>query len=202
MIDIPIENFVFLVCTLVGGGLLLITVLVDDVLGAVFDFDVAGTSLMPLLLSFISMFGVGGLFATQILDVHGGQAALVGTIFGLVGVALAWALFTVLQRAQTDEPFSISDLIGDDAYVAVGIPAGRYGSVLVKKEGQTHEYSATSSTDIASGVTARVAGIAGSGLIVEARTPSPPPVDTPPVAPPTTEPPAPVADQASPAQEG
>jgi membrane protein implicated in regulation of membrane protease activity len=196
MIDIPVENFVFLVCTLVGGGLLLLTVLLDDVLGAVFDFDVAGTSLMPLLLSFISMFGVGGLFATQILDVHGGQAALVGTIFGLAGVAIAWALFTVLQRAQTDEPFSISDLIGDDAYVAVGIPAGRYGSVLVKKEGQTHEYSATSSTDIASGVTARVSGIAGSGLIVEAQVPAAPPVEPP------SEPPPPVADQASPAQEG
>lgn len=202
MIDIPVENFVFLVCTLVGGGLLLLTVLLDDVLGAVFDFDVAGTSLMPLLLSFISMFGVGGLFATQILDVHGGQAALVGTIFGLAGVAIAWALFTVLQRAQTDEPFSISDLIGDDAYVAVGIPAGRYGSVLVKKEGQTHEYSATSSTDIASGVTARVSGIAGSGLIVEPHAPPTPPVSAPPVAPPPPEPPAPVADQASPAQEG
>jgi len=44
MIDIPVENFVFIVCTLVGGGLLLLTVLLDDVLGAVFDFDIGGTS--------------------------------------------------------------------------------------------------------------------------------------------------------------
>lgn len=200
MIDIPVENFVFLVCTLVGGGLLLLTVLLDDILGAIFDFDVAGTSLMPLLLSFISMFGVGGLFATQILDLHGGQAALVGTIFGLIGMAIAWALFTLLQRAQADEPFSIVDLVGDDAYVAVGIPAGRYGSVLVKKEGQTHEYSATSSTDIASGVTARISGIAGSGLIVEPRTPSAAPAPTAP--PPPLVPPGPAADQASPTDEG
>ena len=61
MIDIPVEDFVFVVCTLVDG-LLLITVLVDDLLGAVFDFDIGGVSLMPLLLSFVSMFGVGGLF--------------------------------------------------------------------------------------------------------------------------------------------
>lgn len=174
MIDIPVENFVFIVCTLVGGGLLLLTVLLDDILGAVFDFDIAGTSLMPLLLSFVSMFGVGGLFATEIMGVHGGQAALVGTIFGLIGMGIAYALFTLLRRAQADEPFSTSDLIGDDAYVAVGIPAGRYGSVLVKKEGQTHEFSATASTDIAAGTTARVAGIAGSGLIVEPRTSAPP----------------------------
>ena len=200
MIDIPVENFVFLVCTLVGGGLLLLTVLLDDILGAIFDFDVAGTSLMPLLLSFVSMFGVGGLFATQILDLYGGQAALIGTIFGLIGMAIAWALFTLLQRAQADEPFSIVDLVGDDAYVAVGIPAGRYGSVLVKKEGQTHEYSATSSTDIASGVTARISGIAGSGLIVEPMTPSAAPALTAP--PPPLVPPGPAADQASPTDEG
>jgi membrane protein implicated in regulation of membrane protease activity len=173
MIDIPVENFVFIVCTLVGGGLLLLTVLMDDILGAVFDFDVAGTSLMPLLLSFVSMFGVGGLFATEMLDVHGGQAALVGTLFGLVGMGIAYVLFSLLRRAQADEPFSTSDLIGDDAYVQVGIPAGRYGSVLVKKEGQTHEYSATASTDVASGTTARVAGVAGAGLIVEPRTAAP-----------------------------
>jgi hypothetical protein len=75
MFTIPVEDFIFVVCALVGGGLLLITVLVDDILGAIFSFDVGGVSLMPLILSFVSMFGVGGLFATQVMDVHGGQAA-------------------------------------------------------------------------------------------------------------------------------
>jgi membrane protein implicated in regulation of membrane protease activity len=167
MIDIPVEDLVFVVCTLVGGGLLLFTVVVDDILGAVFDFDIGGVSLMPLLLSFVSMFGVGGLFATQVLDVHGGQAALVGAAFGLAGLAVAYALFSILRRAEAETPFSTSDLIGDDAFVSVGIPAGRYGSVLVKKEGQTHEFSATSTHEIASGTTARVTGVAGAGLIVE-----------------------------------
>ena len=31
MIDIPVEDFIFVVCALVGGGLLLITVLLDDI---------------------------------------------------------------------------------------------------------------------------------------------------------------------------
>ena len=168
MIDIPVEDLVFVVCILVGGGLLLITVVLDDILGAVFHFDIGGVSLMPLLLSFVSMFGVGGLFATQVLDVHAGQAALIGTAFGLAGLGVAYALFSVLRRAQAGEPFSTRDLIGDDAFVSVGIPAGRYGSVLVKKEGQTHEFSATSSQEIPQGTTARVTGVAGSGLIVEA----------------------------------
>lgn len=167
MIDIPVEDLVFVVCTLVGGGLLLLTVLLDDIIGAVFDFDIGGVSLMPLLLSFVSMFGVGGLFATQVLDVHGGQAAIAGTGFGVVGMGVAYLLFGLLRRAEAAEPFSIRDLIGDDAFVAIGIPAGRFGSVLVKKEGQTHEFSATASTDVAAGTTARVIGVAGSGLIVE-----------------------------------
>ncbi len=167
MIDIPVEDFVFVVCALIGGGLLLITVLLDDILGAVFHFDVGGVSLMPLLLSFIAMFGVGGLFATQVLDVHAGQAAVVGSAFGVAGMGIAYGLFSILRGAQSDEPFSIGDLVGGSAFVSVGIPAGRYGSVLVKREGQTHEYSATSTVDIATGTTTRVIGVAGNGLIVE-----------------------------------
>ena len=168
MFDIPVEDLVFVVCTLVGGGLLLITVLVDDIIGAFIDFDIGGVSLMPLLLSFISMFGVGGLFATQVLDVHGGQAAIAGTGFGVVGMGVAYILFGLLRRAEAAEPFSTHDLVGDNAFVAVGIPAGRFGSVLVKKEGQTHEFSATASSDVAAGSTVRVIGVAGTGLIVEA----------------------------------
>jgi membrane protein implicated in regulation of membrane protease activity len=167
MIDIPVEDLVFVVCTLVGGGLLLITVLVDDILGAIIDFDIGGVSLMPLLLAFVSMFGVGGLFATQVIDVHGGQAAIVGSGFGLAGMGVAYLLFGLLRRAEAAEPFSIRDLVGDEAFVAVGIPAGRFGSVLVKKEGQTHEFSATATTDVAAGSTVRVIGVAGAGLIVE-----------------------------------
>ena len=37
MITIPVEDWVFVLCTLVGGGLLLITVLVDDILGGILD---------------------------------------------------------------------------------------------------------------------------------------------------------------------
>lgn len=182
-IVVPIEDLVFIVCTLVGGGLLLVTVLVDDILGAVLDalhvgFDIGGVSLMPLLLSFVSMFGVGGLFATQVLDVHSGTAAVVGVGFGAVGSGIAWALFTVLRRAEGPDPFSTRDLVGRDAHVAVGIPAGRQGSVLVKAEGQTHEFSATASVDIPAGSSVTVTGVAGAGLIVAPRRATPAEGDT------------------------
>lgn len=171
MITIPIEDWVFVVCLLVGGGLLLITVLLDDVLGGVLDalnfsFDIGGVTLMPLALSFIAMFGVGGLFATQVLDIHGGQAALVGAVFGAVGFGLAWALFGFLNKAEGDAPFSIESLVGEDASVIVGIPADRLGSVIVRAQGRTHEYAATASVDIPAGKVATVIGTSGTSLIV------------------------------------
>jgi membrane protein implicated in regulation of membrane protease activity len=171
-ITVPVEDLVFLVCALVGGGLLLITVLVDDILGGVLDalhigFDIGGVSLMPLLLAFVSMFGVGGLMATQVFDLHGGPAAIVGTAFGAAGFGLTWALFQVLRKSEGESPFSTSDLVGRDALVAVSIPAGHFGSVYVKAEGQTHEFGATSTEDIPNGSLVRVTGVAGTGLIVE-----------------------------------
>jgi membrane protein implicated in regulation of membrane protease activity len=171
MFEIPVEDLVFVVCTLVGGGLLLLSVLVDDILGGIFDavgigFDIGGVSLMPLLLAFVSMFGVGGLFATQVLDVHGGVAAVVGVFFGAAGFGVAYVLFTVMRRSEGATPFSTRSLVGRDAFVGVAIPAGRFGSVMVKAEGQTHEFRATSSVDIPAGTTVRVTGTAGTGLIV------------------------------------
>jgi len=172
MFEIPVEDFIFVVCALVGGGLLLITVLVDDIVGAIFSFDIGGVSLMPLVLSFVSMFGVGGLFATQVLDIHEGQAALWGTAFGLAGIGIAYTVFSALRRAEAERPFSTADLVGHDAYVQISIPAGAYGSVMVRAEGQIHEFSATASVDIPAASAVRVTGVAGPGLIVEPAGPS------------------------------
>src|SRR3954447_16384031 len=172
MIDVPIEDLIFVLCTLLGGGLLLVTVLVDDILGGILDalhigFDIGGVSLMPLLLGFVSMFGVGGLFATQVLGVHAGQAAIIGTIGGLIGFAIVFVMFSALRRSEGTNPFSTASLVGRQASVAVSIPAGRFGSVLVKAEGQTHERSATAALDTPSGTPVTIVGTAGIGLVVE-----------------------------------
>ena len=177
-ISVPIEDLVFVLAALVGGGLLLITVLVDDVLGGVFDalhvdFSIGGVSLMPPLLAFIAMFGVGGIFATQVLDLHGAQASLVGVGFGFVGFGVAYLLFAALKRAEGTRPFSVADLVGQMGSVSVAIPAGRLGTVYVRAEGQNREISATATQDIPSGAAVKVIGTAGMGLIVERLTPQP-----------------------------
>jgi membrane protein implicated in regulation of membrane protease activity len=175
-ITIPIEDLVFVVAALVGGGLLLVTVLVDDILGGLLDslhvgFDIGGISLMPPLLAFIAMFGVGGLFATQVLDVHGGQAAVVGVGFGGVGFAVAYGMFRALRRAEGDRPFSITDLVGSEGSVSVAIPAGRLGTVYIRAEGQTHEIPATAAENVAAGTAVRITATAGTNLVVAPITP-------------------------------
>ena len=171
MFTIPVEDFVFVLCALVGGGLLLVTVLVDDILGGIFDAlhisaDIGGVSLVPLALGFVSMFGVGGLIATQLLDVHGGQAALVGAVSGSIGFGVVYAMFNVFQRAEGKAPFRLEDLVGRTGSVAVGITAGRLGSVYVRAEGQNHEFTATAAVDMPPGTVVTVTGVSGNGLIV------------------------------------
>jgi membrane protein implicated in regulation of membrane protease activity len=177
-ITVPIEDLVFVLAALVGGGLLLITVLLDDVLGGLLDafhidFSIGGVSLMPPLLAFLAMFGVGGIFATQVLDLHGGAAAAVGVGFGLVGFAVAYLLFRALRRAEGGRPFSVGDLVGHTGSVSVTIPAGRMGTVYVRAEGQNHEITATAAEDIPTGAAVKVVGTAGMGLVVERMTPQP-----------------------------
>jgi membrane protein implicated in regulation of membrane protease activity len=178
VLTVPIEDLVFVLAALVGGGLLLITVLLDDILGGILDslnidFSIGGVSLMPPLLAFVAMFGVGGIFATQVLDLHGGAAAAVGVGFGLVGFAVAYLLFRALRRAEGERPFSVGDLVGRTGSVSVSIPAGRLGTVYVRAEGQNHEIPASASEDIPAGTAVKVIATAGMGLVVERMTPQP-----------------------------
>jgi membrane protein implicated in regulation of membrane protease activity len=171
VIGIDLAQTIYAGCVLIGGGLLLITVVLDDLLGGLFDFlhvdlDLGGVSLMPLLLSFISMFGVGGLIGLNVLELTAGQSAIVGGVAGAVGAGIAYVLFGFLRRAEAPEAFSLNDLVGSTARVSVSIPARRSGSVLLTYAGSTHNLTATAEIDLAAGSTVTVTGIAGSSLVV------------------------------------
>src|SRR3990172_1320755 len=184
MITVPVEDLVFVICAFVGGALLLVTIIFDDILGGVLDalhidINIGGTSLAPLLIAFVAMFGVGGLFGTQLLDVHGGQAALVGVAAGFIGIGIVYALFTTFRRAEGAAPFRLSDLVGRQASVAVGIPSGHLGTVYVNAEGQTHEFSATASLDVAPGSIVTVTAVIGNRLVVAPVAPVAVPTESP-----------------------
>lgn len=177
MFTIDVANTIFVVCLAVGGILLLVTVLLDDILGGLFDwlnldFDLGGVSLMPLLLAFVAMFGVGGLIGTEALNLDAGPASLVGAVSGTIGAAIVFGLFSLLKRAEAPPAFSLDDLVGRSGRVSVGIPAGRNGSVLLSYGGSSHDLTATADRDIAAGTLVSVTDVVGGTLIVSPLTTS------------------------------
>jgi membrane protein implicated in regulation of membrane protease activity len=168
---IDVANTIFVVCLAVGGILLLLTVLLDDILGGLLDFlnldfDLGGVTLMPLLLAFVAMFGVGGLIGTEALGMSSGPASLVGAVAGVAGAGIVYVIFSFLRRAEAPVAFSLSDMIGRTGRVTVGIPAGRNGSVLLSYGGASHELTATAETEIPAGSTVTITDVVGGTLIV------------------------------------
>src|SRR5439155_15430420 len=112
LIEFDLADGIFIFCLLVGGGLLLLTVVLDDVIGGMFDalhigVHVGGVALMPPLLGFVAMFGIGGLIGTQVLKLENGPASLVGGVFGAIGLGLGLGMFSAVPRSAGPEPFSL-----------------------------------------------------------------------------------------------
>ena len=165
-------DLVFGGCLLVGGGLLLLTLIIDDIFGGFLaaihlGFDIGGVSPTPMLLGFIAMFGVGGLFGLHSLGLGSGGATLVGILSGAVGAGVVFGAFKVLGAAESTETFSLQDMIGSTGRVSVAIPASRFGTVLISFAGASHNMTATADTDIPAGHVVKVVAIAGSNLVVE-----------------------------------
>src|SRR3977135_1347833 len=96
-------DLVFGICLLVGGGLLLLTLVVDDLFGGLLGalhlgFDVAGGSPTPLVFCLLAMLGAGGLFALPSLNAGIAPATVIGTVTGLVGAGVAFGAFKVLKQ--------------------------------------------------------------------------------------------------------
>jgi len=170
--EFDLANAIFIFCLAVGGGLLLLTVVLDDVIGGMFDalhigIHVGGVALMPPLLGFVAMFGIGGLIGTQIFKLDSGGASIVGGVAGAIGFGLVFGMFSVLRRSEGAEAFSLNDLVGQTGRVSVAIPARRYGSVFLNYAGASHNLTATSDVDVAPGSSVRVTAVAGTNVVVE-----------------------------------
>jgi membrane protein implicated in regulation of membrane protease activity len=168
-------DLVFGICLLVGGGLLLLTLVVDDIFGGLLGalhlgFDVGGVSPTPLLLGFVAMFGVGGLFGLHSLSLGVGPATLVGVVAGLFGSGVVFGAFRVLKQAESTDSFSLQDMVGSTGRVSVGIPANHFGTVLISFAGSSHNMTATADSEIPAGRVVKVVAVAGGNLVV---TPNP-----------------------------
>jgi membrane-bound ClpP family serine protease len=164
-------DLVFGVCLLLGGGLLLLTLVVDDIFGGILGalhlgFDVAGVSPTPLLLGFVAMFGAGGLFGLHTLNAGVGPSTAIATGAGLVGAGVAFGAFKVLKQAESTDTFSLQDMVGSTGRVSVGIPANHFGTVLISFAGASHNMTATADSEIPAGRMVKVVSIAGGNLVV------------------------------------
>jgi membrane-bound ClpP family serine protease len=164
-------DLVFGVCLLAGGALLLLTLVLDDIfsglLGAIhLGFDVAGVSPAPMLLGFLAMFGVGGLFGLHGIGAGVGVATLTGIVAGLLGSGVVFAAFKVLKQAESSDTFSLEEMVGSTGRVSVGIPANRFGTVLISFAGASHNLTATADAEIPTGHAVKVVGVAGTNLVV------------------------------------
>jgi membrane protein implicated in regulation of membrane protease activity len=164
-------DLVFGVCLLVGGALLLLTLVVDDIFGGLLGaihvgFDVGGVSPTPLILGFVAMFGVGGLFGLHSLDLGLGGATAVGALAGAAGSAVVFGAFKVLKQNESTDSFSLQDMVGSTGRVSVGIPANHFGTVLISFAGASHNMTATADADIAAGRVVKVVAVAGGNLVV------------------------------------
>jgi membrane-bound ClpP family serine protease len=166
-------DLVFGVCLLAGGAMLLLTLIVDDIFGGLLGaihvgFDVAGVSPTPMLLGFVAMFGVGGLFGLHGLSASPAVATLIGVAAGLVGSGVVFGAFKVLRQAESSDTFSLQEMVGSTGRVSVGIPAKRFGTVLISFAGASHNLTATADAEIPAGREVKVVGVAGTNLVVAA----------------------------------
>jgi membrane-bound ClpP family serine protease len=169
-------DLVFGACLLIGGGLLLLTLIFDDLFGGLLNFfhlgfDVAGVSPTPVLLGFVAMFGVGGLFGLHSLGLNASVATGVGIATGVVGALVVLGAFRVLASAQSSDTFSLTDMVGANGRVSVGIPANKFGSVLISFAGASHNMTATADSEIPAGRSVKVVAVAGNNLVVEPTSP-------------------------------
>lgn len=178
MIQIDVSDTIFLFCLLVGGGLLLISVVLGELLGGIgdavgLDHDIGGSGVVPPILAFVSLFGAGGLFASQVLDLDGTASAIVGILAGTIGAVSVGALFRALRQSEAGPEFELENVIGSTGRVKVGVGPTSVGEVEVVAMGAPRNFSATSASNCGPGTLVRVTAVAGAQLVVEPMTAAP-----------------------------
>ncbi|RGE16047.1 hypothetical protein [Leucobacter sp. wl10] len=144
---------IFLVIGIVGGVLLLISLLLDGIFDA-FDFGDGPLSLTTIA-AFTAIFGFTS-FASVGAGMATPAAAVVGALAGLLGGAAAWWLSRLIRSAESTTAVSGDDLVGSRGAVVLAIPAGGLGEVAVTRHGERLSLAAAAEVPIARGASVRV----------------------------------------------
>ena len=162
---------VFLVIGIVGGLLLLVSLVLDGIFDA-FDFGDGPLSLTTIA-AFTAIFGFTA-FASVGAGMSTPAASVVGALAGVVGGAAAFWLSRLIRGAESTTAVSDGDLVGATGSVVLGIPAGGLGEVAVIRNGERISLSATADDPIPRGAAVRIVQtVTSTSVRVEAVPPNP-----------------------------
>lgn len=133
--------------------------------------SVDNVTLWPMLLGFIAMFGIGGLFGIAL----GGDAAvqsLLALASGSTAAAVVFGIFTALHRAQGREPTALRELVGRKARAVVSIGRKARGTVQLTYDGALQTLPAVSDSKVIRGQEVVIVAVRGMAVTVR---PLPPP---------------------------
>jgi len=123
-------------------------------------------SVTPLLLGFLAMFGLGGLFGRVAFRLGAVGQLGAATALGLAGLALAFLIFGSLRRSEAPQPTALQDLVGRPARVTVSIGPGTRGTVRLIYDGAVQILPAVAPTPIARGRDVEIVAVHGMGVAV------------------------------------
>ena len=126
---------------------------------------------MPVLLGFIAMFGIGGLFGAVAFGFGPVGRTAVALAFGAFGAGVAFAIFAALRRAEGYEPTALRDLVGRKARVVVSIGERGHGTVALTYDGAVQTLPATAKAPIARGREVEILGVHGMAVTVRSLPP-------------------------------
>lgn len=169
---------VFLIIGIAGAVLLLISLVLDGIFEA-FDFGDGPLSLTTIA-AFTAIFGFTA-FAAVGAGVAVSMASVIGALAGLLGGAAAWWLSRLIRGAESSTALSGDQLVGSEASVVLGIPAGGLGEVALVRNGERVSLSAAADVPIPRGARVRISQtITSTSVLVEpiVASPDPPPRST------------------------
>ncbi|WP_346058033.1 hypothetical protein [Leucobacter alluvii] len=153
------DGGIFLIIGVVGGVLLLISLLLDGIFDA-FDFGDGPLSLTTIA-AFTAIFGFAS-FASVGAGMSTPVATIVGALSGLLGAAAAWWLSRAIRGAESNTAVSGTDLVGSTGAVVLAIPANGLGEVAVTRHGERISLSASAEAPVPRGAQVRIVQVVTS----------------------------------------
>jgi membrane protein implicated in regulation of membrane protease activity len=175
----------FLVIGAVGAGVLVLSMLVGEIGGALhFDADADGPFSVPAIAALVGGVGFGGAAAAAVLPdaLSDGLAVVIALVVGLaVAIPLAWAAIRLsrsLRDMPTQETLTRHHLLGAQGVVVSAVPSAGYGEVRLVIGGQPLKLSARSDVPLPAGTPVYVTDTI-SDTAVEVVSTAPDPVQLP-----------------------